>query len=96
MIKEITKVIFAVIQNPKFIELAKNIRNIQVVESDTHIAFFLSKLRTENSEIIQSLKQLIPQSVILTTDDGKPFLNITLTEELINKLEGEAQIGGNP
>ena len=93
MIREITKVIFAVLQNPKFIALAKNISNILVVEDESHIAFFLSKTRSEDSQIIQYLRQLIPSAVILTDEHGKPFLNIALTPELVSKVEGEVNIG---
>jgi len=92
MFKEITKIILAVLQNPKFIALAKNISNIQVVESETHIAFFLSKVKGEDSQIIQNLKLLIPEAVILTTEDGRPFLNITVTPEVVEKLEGEPHV----
>lgn len=93
MFKEITRLVFAVIQNPKFIELAKNISSVQVVESNTHIAFFLSKVKSEDLQIVQSLKELIPEAVILTTNDGKPFLNITLTPELANRVEAEVHGG---
>jgi len=93
VIREITKVIFAVLQNPKFIALAKNINNILVVEDESHIAFFLSKTRSEDSQIIQNLRQLIPLAVILTDERGRPFLNITLTPELVEKVEGEVNIG---
>jgi len=93
MFKEITKLIFAVIQNPKFIELAKNISSVQVVENETHIAFFLSKIKSEDSQIILNLKELMPEAVILTTNDGKPLLNITLTPQLISMVEGEPHGG---
>lgn len=95
MIGEITKIVLNVLRSPKMISLAKNIGSIQVMETETHIMFFLSKIRSEDSQIILDLKQLIPEAVILTTRDGKPFLSIFVEPKMVEYVEREAStLGG--
>jgi len=94
MLSKIIKIVTAVIQNPKFIEIAKNVNTVQVLETDTHIAFLLCKNNSQNTGIIHALKQMIPEAMIFTAEDGKPFLNIQIEKAEVEQALEEANYGG--
>ena len=94
MISKIIKIVTSVIQNPQFIKIAKNTIAVQVLETDTHIAFLLCKNNSQNTGIIHALKQMIPEAMIFTTQDGKPFLNIQIEKAEVEQALKEATYGG--
>ena len=93
MLSKIIKIVTSVIQNPQFIEIAKNVIAVQVLETDTHIAFLLCKNNSQNTGIIHALKQMIPEAMIFTTQDGKPFLNIQIEKTQVERALEEANYG---
>lgn len=90
MFGEIVRIIVPLI--PRLIPIAKRVKpSVQVVETGTHVIFYLTKKNSESTDIYEILQRVAPEaSLILYTPDGTPFLNISAEEEKVEKVLEEA------